>query len=83
MDSAQIEDAFNREYHAEDSDFEYNSDSSDSIVEQMESFAKENEIILEEGWKVKVARRYVQKFRDEGEKLIDKWMKLFEKFISE
>ena len=83
MDSAQIEDAFNREYHAEDSDFEYNSDFRDSIVEQMESFAKENEIILEEGWKVKVARRYVQKFRDEGEKLIDKWMKLFEKFISE
>lgn len=83
MDSIQIEDAFNREYHAEDSDFEYNPDSSESIVAQMEKFAKENEIILEEGWKVKVARRYVQKFRDEEEKLIDKWITLFEKFISE
>lgn len=83
MDSIQIEDAFNREYHAEDSDFEYNPDSSESIVAQMEKFAKENEIILEEGWKVKVARRYVQKFRDEEEKLIDKWTTLFEKFISE
>ena len=83
MDSTQIEDAFNREYHAEDSDFEYNPDSSESIVAQMEKFAKENEIKLEEGWKVKVARRYVQKFRDEEEKLIDKWTTLFEKFISE
>lgn len=83
MDSTQIEDAFNREYHAEDSDFEYNPDSSESIVAQMEKFAKENEIKLEEGWKVKVARRYVQKFRDEEGKLIDKWTTLFEKFISE
>lgn len=83
MDSEEVESAFNREYHAEELDFEYNSKSKDSIVVQMEKFAAENDIVLEDGWKVKVARRYVQKFRNENDSLVEKWKLLFEKFLQE
>lgn len=83
MDSEEVESAFNREYHAEELDFEYNSKSKDSIVVQMEKFAAENDIVLEDGWKVKVARRYVQKFRNEDDSLVEKWKFLFEKFLQE
>lgn len=83
MDSEEVESAFNREYHAEELDFEYNSKSKDSIVVQMEKFATENDIVLEDGWKVKVARRYVQKFRNDNDSLVEKWKLLFEKFLQE
>lgn len=77
MDVKEIEDAFNREYHAEESDFEYDNEIKDSIVKQMEKFAIENEIELDEGWKVKIAKRYVQKFRNESNEIIEKWINLF------
>lgn len=77
MDITEIQDAFNREYHAEELDFEYDDTSDDSIIVQMEKFAEDNEIRLDDGWKVKVAKRYVQKFRNESDKIIKKWQKLF------
>ncbi len=77
MDFIEIQDAFNREYHAEESDFEYDDSSKESIITQIEKFAKENEMKLEDGWKVKVARRYVQKFRNESDEILEKWKKLF------
>ena len=60
MDAQEIEDAFNREFRYED-DFIYNSDDSNSIIKQIETFCETNNYILCEGWKVLVARRYMQK----------------------
>ena len=77
MDENIIADAFNREYHSEYEDFEYNSTSKKSIVQQIEEFAKENEIILDDGWKVKIAKKYINKEIIPSEKIKEKWIKLF------
>lgn len=78
MDAQEIEDAFNREFRYED-DFIYNSDDSNSIIKQIETFCETNNYILCEGWKVLVARRYMQKNRKPSEELIKQWEKLFDK----
>ena len=78
MDAQEIEDAFNREFRYED-DFIYNSDDSNSIIKQIETFCETNNYILCEGWKVLVARRYIQKNRKPSEELIKQWEKLFDK----
>ena len=77
MDENIIADAFNREYHSEYEDFEYNSTSKKSIVQQIEEFAKENEIILDDGWKVKITKKYINKEIIPSEKIKEKWIKLF------
>ena len=58
-------------------DFEFDNNSKKSIIEQIEEFAKENEITLEEGWKVKIAKRYVSKERNDNKDIVEKWKALF------
>lgn len=77
MDEDIIVDSFNREFHSEFEDFEYDSASKKSIVQQIEDFSKENEIELDEGWKVKIAKRYITKEVIPTEKIKEKWIKLF------
>ena len=43
----------------------------------MEKFAKENEIILDSGWKVKIAKRYINKENIPDKEIKDKWVNLF------
>ena len=77
MDENFIVDAVNREFHSEIEDFEFDNNSKKSIIEQIEEFAKENEITLEEGWKVKIAKRYVSKERNDNKDIVEKWKALF------
>ena len=81
MDENFIVDAVNREFHSEIEDFEFDNNSKKSIIEQIEEFAKENEITLEEGWKVKIAKRYVSKERNDNKDIVEKWKKLFNGFL--
>ena len=83
MDENFIVDAVNREFHSELEDFEFDNKSKKSIVEQIEDFAKENDIKLEEGWKVKIAKRYVSKERNDNKNIVDNWKKLFSKFLED
>ena len=62
-------------------DFEFDDKSKKGIVEQIEDFAKENEINLEEGWKVKIAKRYVSKEREDSKAIIEKWKNMFNNFL--
>lgn len=82
MDYDIIVEAVNREFHSDIEDFEFDSSSSKNIVQQIEDYANENDIILNEGWKVKIAQRYIAKDRKESEDILEKWKKLFEKFIN-
>lgn len=77
MDEQLLTDAFNREFHSEQEDFEFDEDNPISIVQQMEKFAKENEIILDSVWKVKIAKRYINKENIPDKKIKDKWITLF------
>ena len=81
MDERFIIDAVNREFHSEIEDFEFDDKSKKGIVEQIEDFAKENEINLEEGWKVKIAKRYVSKEREDSKAIIEKWKNMFNNFL--
>lgn len=83
MDENFIVDAVNREFHSELEDFEFDNKSKKGIVEQIEDFAKENDIKLEEGWKVKIAKRYVSKERNDSKNIVDNWKKLFSKFLED
>lgn len=75
-----IVDAVNREFHSEIEDFEYDSNNSQNIIQQIENYATENSIILYDGWKVKIAQRYVAKEREESTEILEKWKKLFNEF---
>lgn len=83
MDYDVLMEVFNREFHSENEDFEYDKSSSKNVVQQIEDFSKENDITLFEGWKVKLAQRYVSKDRNETKKILEKWIKIFNKFIEE
>ena len=82
MDYDIIVEAVNREFHSDIEDFEYDNSSSKNIIQQIENYAKENDIILNDGWKVKIAQRYVSKERKETTDIHEKWKDLFEKFIN-
>ena len=79
MDEKVIEEAVNREFHSEEEDFEYNKKSKKSIIEQIQEYAESNNINLEEGWKVKIAKKYVTKDRKEKDEILSKWKSLFVK----
>lgn len=81
MDENVIEDVINREFHSDVEDFIFNKTDNRSIIEQIEDYASENEIVLPEGWKVRVARRYISKDRNENENIINKWKELFNKLF--
>jgi predicted ATPase len=81
MDENIIEDIVNREFHSDIEDFVYDKSSDKSIILQIEEYAVENEIVLENGWKVKVAQRYTSKDRNESENLLAKWKELFNRLF--
>ena len=76
MDENIIAEIFNREYHPEE-DFEYNSNIEEGIIQQIEKFSKEHAIVLDNGWKVKIAKKYMNKGKIPSETIKDKWIKLF------
>lgn len=65
-------------------DFEYIFDKAKPIINQMESFAKQNGYTLDHGWKVELARGFQRIFPriidkiDEG--VVENWKKLFDIF---
>lgn len=81
MDLEILQESFNREFHSDANDFEYNKKDKNSIVLQMEEFAKDNDIELPIGWKVLVARRYLRKNSKATTEQIEQWRKLFDKFL--
>lgn len=76
MDISKIVECFNREFRFEE-DFSYSEKSKDSIVKQIENFVTENSYNLPLGWKVQIAKRYINKNEDPSEELLKKWEELF------
>lgn len=69
-----------------DDEFDYLYDKSLPIVNQMETFAKENGYTLHEGWKVDLAKDFQRNFDRIvtrcGDDVKEKWLKLIEKVTS-
>lgn len=78
MDVLEIEESFNREFRFEE-DFVYDENDNNSVVKQIESFCQKQDYKLCDGWKVLVARRYIQRNKKPSDKLINKWKELFDK----
>lgn len=68
-----------------DKDFDEEYDSSKPIVDQIEEFARNNEIVLASGWKVELAKAVkiqMQKNKPCVDKeTLDNWKELFKKFV--
>ena len=68
-----------------DEDFDEEYDSSKPIVDQIEEFARNNEIVLASGWKVELAKAVkiqMQKNKPCVDKeTLDNWKELFKKFV--
>lgn len=68
-----------------DEDFDEEYDSSKPIVDQIEEFARNNEIVLASGWKVELAKAVkiqMQKNKSCVDKeTLDNWKELFKKFV--
>lgn len=68
-----------------DEDFDEEYDSSKPIVDQIEEFARNNEIVLTSGWKVELAKAVkiqMQKNKPCVDKeTLDNWKELFKKFV--
>lgn len=62
-------------------------DSEKPIVDQIEDWAKSNSIVLEDGWKVELARtiqnRFDKHFQKINDNLLKSWKKIFEKLLAE
>lgn len=78
MDVLEIEESFNREFRFEE-DFVYDENDNNSVVKQIESFCQKQDYKLCDGWKVLVARRYIQRNKKPSDELINKWKELFDK----
>lgn len=78
MDVLEIEESFNREFRFEE-DFVYDEADNNSVVKQIESFCQKQDYKLCDGWKVLVARRYIQRNKKPSDELINKWKELFDK----
>ncbi|CAZ97426.1 AAA family ATPase [Zobellia galactanivorans] len=67
--------------------FEDFHDSKKPIVDQIEDWAKNNSIDLEDGWKVELARtiqnRFDKHFEKIDDKLVKSWKEIFEKLLAE
>lgn len=68
-----------------DEDFDEEYDSSKPIVDQIEEFARNNEIVLTSGWKVELAKAVkIQMQKNKlcvDKKTLDNWKELFKKFV--
>lgn len=72
-----IVDSFDRLFRPEEIAIS-NFDLAQPIVPQLETFAKDNQITLELGWKVEISKRVKQRFSDDvDENILEKWQKLF------
>lgn len=78
MDVLEIGESFNREFRFEE-DFVYDENDNNSVVKQIESFCQKQDYKLCDGWKVLVARRYIQRNKKPSDELINKWKELFDK----
>lgn len=79
-------DCFDRLFRTEDGLDESAIDAANPIVPQLEQFAEENQLDLENqlGWKVELSKRVKQKFSGELSDEVEKsWIKLFESLQSE
>lgn len=73
-----IVDSFDRLFRPEDSISASDFDLNKPIVPQLETFAKDKQIILESGWKVEISKKVKQKFSgDVPDELAGKWEALF------
>lgn len=76
MNVSEIVESFNREFRNEE-DFVYEKNNNNSIIKQIELFCREHDYKLCDGWKVLIARRYVQRNQEAPTDLIEKWVELF------
>ncbi len=78
---------FSKRYRGKQQDFEYILTSTEPIINQMEKFAKENNHILQLGWKVELATDFHNVFPYVSGKIHDDivsiWNMLFERLITE
>ena len=70
-------------HFVEDEDFEDSYDNAKPIINQIEKFASDNDIDLEKGWKVELAKstkKALLKIKEEkiNSEYVEKWVKLFE-----
>ncbi|MFV0479461.1 MAG: ATP-dependent nuclease [Anaerorhabdus sp.] len=77
MNKIEIAESFNREFRLEE-EFEYDNKNKESIIKQIEKHCKENEYKLPQGWKVLIARRYIQRNIRIDNETVEKWKELFE-----
>lgn len=67
--------------------FEDYHDSKKPIVDQIDDWAKSNSIVLEDGWKVELARtiqnRFDKHFEKVDDNLVESWKKMFDKLLAE
>jgi predicted ATP-dependent endonuclease of OLD family len=88
MPSEELARAFSKQYRRVNSedDFDYSFDNTKPIVNQMETFAKENGYILTEGWKVDLAKECQKSFERMLDKTSDElknnWIALFDKITN-
>jgi hypothetical protein len=71
---------------ADNNNFDYSFDKAQPIVNQMESFAKENGYTLTDGWKVDLAKDCQRSFErileKAGDDLKNSWVALFDKITN-
>lgn len=83
FDTGLIADCFSRLYRDVEESFSDTYDRTSPIVPQIENFAEEHSISLEDGWKVELAKASKRKFHSNAknvnpsEELKNKWIKLF------
>lgn len=79
--TALIVDSFDRVFRTEDGLQEDSIDPKQPIVPQLESFAQNNQLTLDLGWKVELSKRVKQKFDGSVDtSLEEQWAKLFKAF---
>ena len=69
----------------EDDDFEEQYEKTKPLVPQIEDFAMKHNVSLEKGWKVELAKQFKKLITKKnknsiGEKTVEIWKKIFEKF---
>ena len=88
MPSEELARTFSKQYRAVNSeeDFDYSFDKNQPLVNQMETYAKENGYTLTEGWKVDLAKDFQKNFDrildKANNELKDSWISLFNKITN-
>ena len=80
-----IEKQIDRFFHDVE-DVKFSHDETKTIIPQIEKFAQDHDVELEQGWKVilaKSVKRQMEKKIDVEKEIVDKWVKLFNSFNKE